>query len=69
MRHLLPAERVWRFHSAAVVDDRTLDLAVQTPGLSTTLTALKWLLHVCGARECVGPPAPRPPLGPWAPEA
>lgn len=60
VRHLLPAERVWRFHSAAVVDADALDVCVQTPGFSTSLTAFKWLLHACGARECTGPAGPRP---------
>ena len=58
VRHLLPDERVWRFHSATVVDE-ALHLCVQTPGFSTTLTSLKWLLSACGAEACAGSPAPR----------
>lgn len=52
LRHLDPAERVWRFHSARVVDDHTLDLAVEVPAPWVPTTSLKWLLAASGADRC-----------------
>ena len=67
LRHLDPAERVWRFHSARVVDDHTLDLAVEVPAPWVPTTSLKWLLVVCGADRC-RPGVPPATLGfGWGP--
>lgn len=52
LRHLDPDERIWRFHSARVVDDRTLDVAVEVPAPWVPTTSLKWLLAAAGADGC-----------------
>lgn len=67
LRHLDPAERVWRFHSARVVDDRTLDVAVEVPAPWVPTTSLKWLLAASGATRC-RPGVPPATLGfGWGP--
>lgn len=67
LRHLDPAERIWRFHSARVVEDHALDVAVEVAAPWVPTTSLKWLLAASGAARC-RPGVPPTELGfGWAP--
>lgn len=62
VRHLTPAERLWRWHGARVVDDHTLDVAVRVAAPWAPTTSLKWLLAAAGASAC-RPGVPAADLG------
>ncbi|WP_310962037.1 hypothetical protein [Nocardioides terrisoli] len=53
-----PAERTWAWVGSLAVSPSVIELWFERRARGAPIGSLKWLLHACGARECVAPPYP-----------